>query len=172
MYNLTEHRNHKIKSDFGTKDYYKYYKSIGGKLTYKQFSSVIRDFNKGLYGIICSSDYEYKFPNRIGVLTIIKVKNFISTTADGKLKTNLTPDWKTTMKLWDENPEARKNKIVIRHENRQSNRHLFKFIYRKTTANFRNKKIYAFSVNRGLKLFLKDLINANKFDASYTLRYE
>jgi hypothetical protein len=164
--NLTPTRQHKTFSDYGVNDYYKHYKSKGGTLSSKLFSKILKEFNKGLYPIICTPEYVYTLPKRMGAITIVKVKNFIDFTDEGKLITNLPPDWDSTLKLWAEDAEARDKKILIRVENKDTDRYTFRLVYNKANAVYKNKSIYRAQFNRELKVFLKETIKHSDFDAS------
>lgn len=165
MYNLTPTREHKIKSDFGIDDYYKHYKSKNGKLDSHTFKNVLKDFNKGMYEILCSRDYVFKLPRRLGNITIYKYKNYIKVDENGNIKTNLPIDFNSTMQLWKEDPEARENKTLLRYENSQSSRYTFKIVYDTFNANYKNKNVYKMNFNREFKIFLKNKINTKEFDA-------
>jgi hypothetical protein len=164
--NLTANRKHRTFSDYGVNDYYKYYKSKGGTLSPKVFGKILKEFNKGLYPIICTPEYVYSLPKRLGTISIVKVKNFIKFTEEGKLITNLPPDWDKTLTLWAENEEARENKIIIRVENKDTERYTFRLFYNKSRAVYRNKSVYKLQFNRGLKVYLKEIIKHSGFDAA------
>lgn len=163
--NLTPTRNHKIKSDYGMLDYFKYYKENGGKLDIKQYRKILKEFNSGLYDIICTNDYVYTLPKRMGFISIYKIKNYVKV-EDGELKTNLPPNWNETLKLWAVDEEAREHKTLIRVENSNTDRYTHRIMYTKSRAVFKNKTIYKMQINRALKQHLKDKINKGNFDSS------
>lgn len=155
--NLTDKRNHKIKSDYGIADYFKYYQSKGGKLDRMQFRKVLYTFNKNLYPVICSDGYEYKIPKRLGCLASFQKKSYVDIDKEGNLRTNRQIDWDSTLKLWEQYPELRGQKQYVRFENEK----IFSIKYTKKNANFRNKTIYCFRINREFKQFVADFARAN-----------
>lgn len=156
---MGEIRHHRITSDYGIADYYKFYRSIGGKLSTKEFNKVIRDFHYEVGSILLDREYSFKIPSRLGVLTITKVKTYIKYDPINKMiKTNLPPNWKETNKLWEEDPEAKANKTIIRLENQHTNKFKYRFLYKKHSANYPNKTIYKFRASRQLKQRLKILL--------------
>lgn len=156
--NLKPHRNHKIKSDYGLVDYYKYYKSNGGKLSHKEFRNILSDFNEGLYPIICSFNYEYKMPKRLGTISVIQRNTYVKLDKEGNLKTNKPINYKATLDLWETNPELQEQRIVVRHDQPNA----FKIKFGIGYANFKNKVVYTFTANRGLKQYLKNVILEDK----------
>ena len=83
--NLTPTRNHKIKSDYGMNDYYRFYKTnMGGTLGVKEFSKVFRILMEAMRQIVIENNYKYKLSSRMGVITTRKYKNKI-TFKDGKM---------------------------------------------------------------------------------------
>ena len=164
--NLKEHRHHKIKSHYGSRDYYRYYKQQGGTLDYLTFSGILRDYNVGSHDYIISKNYRYRLPKRMGIITITKYKNYV-TFENGELKTNLPIDWNATLNLWEADEQAKANKVILRVENTHSNRYTFKLRYLKSQANYRNKTVYSMNFNRTLKNKLTKAIH-NGFDTMAT----
>ena len=80
---------------------------------------------------------------------------------DGKVKTNLPIDWDRTLKLWSEDEEAYKERTLIKVEEKE----IFKVYYNRIKANYNNKSLYEFVVNRDLKRRLKKRIKSGNFDA-------
>ena len=63
--------------------------------------------------------------------------------------------------MWYDDEEAFNRRLLIREESKES----FRVKYNKYNANYNNKAFYKFSINRDLKIKLKELINNNKIDA-------
>lgn len=80
---------------------------------------------------------------------------------NGKLHTNLPIDWDRTLKLWAEDEEAYKEKMLVKVEEKE----IFKVFYNKGKANYNNKSFYEFEVNRDLKRRLKQRIKDGLIDA-------
>jgi hypothetical protein len=145
--NLKDKRNHKIKSDFGISDYYKYYKQKGGSLAYNKYKQVFLMFNEGLYPILADG-YAVTLPRKMGTLQVFKHEAKIEWDEEaGKFKTNRRIDYNETIKLWAEDEEAKKNKVLIRF----TNKYIYNLKYLRTKANFKNKFIYLLHANRSLK---------------------
>lgn len=158
---MVEKRNHKIKSDYGVRDYYKFYRDNGGTLNYATFSRTLKSFDQGVANIIVNNEYSYKLAQGLGIITVKKVKNYVRIGKDGKVKTNYPVNYNATMKLWATNPEAAKAKKLVRYDNRHSNKYTyrFKYIVSGTLAKYKNKSLYKMRFNRQyLKIPLKNLI--------------
>lgn len=161
---LKSPRKHKIKNSYGVYDGFKYYrktKPIGHKyvLTRSQYFSIVRKTNK-LLGEYLLQGEDIKLPYRLGRLEIRKYKGNVSL-VNGEIKTNLPIDWNKTLKLWYEDEESYKNKVLVRIEEKE----IYKIYYNRGTARFNNKAYYQFNVNRDLKRRLKDNIKEGKIDA-------
>ena len=154
--NLKETRVHSIKCDYGIKDYFKYYKNNGGKLDHKTFRNVLYTFNRGLYEIICTTNYEYKLPKKLGSIFVVESETFVDSD-NSVLKTNRAIDYKTTLDVWEKNPELREQKFVVRFEDP----YVFKIKYSKKNAIYKNKSLYLCGINRQLKQFLKNIVKTN-----------
>lgn len=161
---VNQSRKHKINNSLGVYDAYKWIRknkwlNIGQPITEKQFYSIIRSVNKNVVkDLLLSKDII--LPNRMGKLELrkrIPKIDFI----DGKIKTNLPVDWNRTLNLWVEDQQAKKDKILIRHESKC----IFKVLYNKHNATFNNKSFYTFTLNREVKKELKNKIINNQIDA-------
>lgn len=142
-------RNHKIHSDYGANEYYTNYVKHGGKLTRSQFGKILKDLNLKIAEQILSG-YSFKMPSRMGALTVTKKKEIIGI-KDGNVFTNRPVDIKATMKLWDECPEAKAEKKLVRFINKHTNGYIYKIAYNRFYATFKNKSAYSIQVNRWLK---------------------
>ena len=161
---VNEPRVHKIRSSLGVYDAYKYIRknkwfNIGRPLTEHEFYTIIRQVNNLLADSLLEGN-DIILPNRLGTLELRKYNARIDI-KDGKLKTNLPIDWDRTLKLWSEDEEAYKNRILIKMEEKE----IFKVFYNKGTANYENKSFYTFEVNRDLKRRLKQKIKNKLVDA-------
>jgi hypothetical protein len=162
---VNESRKHKITGSLGVYDAYKWYRKNKPKekkyiLTESQYFTIIRKINEALREeLILTGDLT--LPCRLGRLEIRKYPAII--TNDGKkIKTNLPIDWDTTLKLWFEDEECRRDKTLVRSNVPE----IFRVYYNKSKANYENKSFYQFSTNRELKRLLKDTIkNDINFDA-------
>lgn len=156
-------RQHKVNKSYGVYDAYKYYRKIKPKdkkyiLTESQYFAIIRNINI-IFKQMLLEGKDITFPSKMGRL-IIRKYNPIIKFEDGKIKTNLHPDWQRTLKLWFEDEESRKKKTILKAEEKE----LFKIQYDKSIATFNNKMLYYFQPNRQLKIELKNKIKEDSFD--------
>lgn len=142
-------RNHKVHSDFGANEYYNYYIANGGVLSRRQFGDILKELNTAIAWQILDG-YSFKMPSRMGVLAVTKKKEFVDF-KDGKAVTNRPIDFASTMKLWEEYPEAKEQKKLVRFLNKHTNGYIYKIAYNRFYATFKNKSAYTVQVNRFLK---------------------
>lgn len=157
-------RNHKIKNSYGVRDAFLYYRKVRPKdskyvLSDVEYFKIIRTINNKLKEQFLQGK-DIIFPMRMGKLELKKRPHYVYF-KDGKLKITNPINWQSTLKLWYEDEEAFNRKLLIREENKES----FRIKYNKYNANYTNKIFYKFSVNRDLKVKLKELIINNKIDA-------
>lgn len=157
-------RNHTIKNSYGVRDAFLFYRKIRPKeskyvLTDCQYFKIIRLVNNKLKEQFLQGK-DIVFPERMGKLELKKRPHYVYYKND-KLRISNPIDWQATLKLWYEDEEAFNKKILIREETKES----FRVKYDRYNANYNNKAFYKFSVNRDLKVKLKELINNNKIDA-------
>lgn len=154
---LNATRVHKVNNSLGVYDCYKWLRKrkwtdIGGRLTEHEFYSIIRRVNDYLADSFLQGN-DIKLPCKMGRLELRKYDAKISLDGE-KVKTNLPIDWDRTLKLWYEDEEAYKKKILIKVEERE----LFRVYYNKHLADYNNQVFYEFKVNRELKIKLKQRI--------------
>lgn len=157
-------RKHKVTGSNGVYSAYKYIRknkwfNIGRPLTEHEFYTIVRQVNNLLIEEFLRG-FDIELPHKLGKLELRKYEKRIS--FDGnKIKTNLPIDWDKTIKLWAEDPESYKEKLLVRMEEKE----LFKIVYNKSKANYNNKSFYDFDVNRDLKKRLKYKIKEGLLDA-------
>ena len=154
----------KVRNSWGIYAVYKHIRKnkwydIGRPLKEHEFYSIIRGVNDLLAEELANGNTVH-LPHRMGKLELRKHKNGVSI-VNGKLKIKYPIDWSETMKLWFEDSEAKKNKTLLRRDNNQ----VYHIRYNKYDANYENKSFYEFTLNRFIKLALKDNINQGKIDA-------
>ena len=157
-------RVHKVNNSYGVYDSYKYIRKnkwfdIGQSLTEHQFYSIIRKVNNLLAEALIHG-HDIHLPCKMGTIEVRKYDARISF-ENGKVKTNLPIDWDRTLKLWSEDEEAYKERTLIKMEEKE----IFKVYYNRIKANYNNKSLYEFIVNRDLKRRLKQIIKSGNFDA-------
>ena len=163
--------NYDVSNSYGVYDYYKYYRHNRprAKSYYKmnehQYYKLIRAVNEYLVELLFKNKI-VEFPDRLGQLVIQK-RNTTVTFKDGKLRTNRPVNWDATIRLWFEDPEAEKNKTVVRWDTD----HLTTIVYKKSNTLFRNKPFYEFQVLRRLKQRLGSLINEGGLETPFFVDY-
>ena len=161
-----EPRQHRVRNSGGTYDAYKYYRKNRPKekkyvLTESQYFSIIRKVNEHLGDLLVTGN-DVLLPHRLGRLEIRKYNSNITIDEkSNKIKTNLPIDWDKTLRLWFEDKECFKDKVLVRVEEKE----IYKVYYNKVIAEYNNKSFYEFNVNRDLKKRLKQNIKRGKIDA-------
>lgn len=156
-------RNHKIHSHFGANEFYRYYRQNNGKVTRSEFGSILKSINLKLAEKILEG-YSFKLPSRMGIISITKRKEYIGF-KDGKAITNRPIDFKSTIELWNTNPQAKEDGKLIRFLNKHTNGWIYKISYNKYYANYKNKSVYALQANRQIKRQLaKNIFNGFELD--------
>jgi hypothetical protein len=153
----------KVRDSWGIYDAYKYIRKnhwlgIGKSVTEKDFYAIIRGINRLIAEDIANGRI-VKFPSRMGKLELRKYQRGVSI-VDGKLKNTYPIDWHNTLLLWENNEEARKQKIRLRHENEW----VYHIRYNKWDATYENKMFYQFAVNTFIKRALAKNIKQGKVD--------
>ena len=101
-----------------------------------------------------------KFPYKMGKLELRKFPVGV-TFKDGKLHNTYPINWSKTLHLWYEDPEARKNKTILREENP----YIYAVRYNKYSAAYHNMGFYQFDVNTFIKKGLSKNIKQGKTDS-------
>lgn len=160
-------RNHKVKTDYGSGDYYKHFikETEATHISRGKFGAILREFNTHVRDRISTKGAEYIMPKRIGKIELRKVKTEVKIAEDGSIINNLPVNWKATRALWKESEKARERRVKIRYTNEHTDGHTFRIYFRKSKANFKNKSIYKMQFNRDMKRQLSRAIFAGKIDA-------
>ena len=153
-----------VRDSWGVYDAYKYIRkngwyNIGRPVKEHEFYSIIRGINKYLATEIVNGN-TVRFPYRMGKLELRKQERGVYF-KNNKLRISYPINWNKTLKLWFEDEEARRDKTLVRMENKE----VFKVYYNKYTADYNNQCFYDFSLNRSVKVALKENILNNKIDA-------
>lgn len=161
----------KIKIDVHTKDFYEYYKehTFDGNiesvfyLTPREYGKFVRMFFEELSEAIIQENYEFPVPHRLGQISIRKYKSQIKI-EDGKVVNNLPVDWNATLKLWEQDKEAKEKKILVKHLNKHSDGYIAKWIWLKSKINAKAKYNWWFRPTRTNKVKLASAIRNKKAD--------
>ena len=167
--NVTGNRHHKISGSYGVYDYYKEYRKNKPKdkefiLTEKQYYYIIRRMNS-LLGEALSEGTELQLPCRMGKLELRRYR-LEPKIVDGKLVYKAPIDWDATLKLWYEDAESLKNKTLVKIDSRNN----FRVMYNKGKANYDNKSVFLFTLNRSLKKKVSQSAKDGKIDGFTTKR--
>ena len=89
-------------------------------------------------------------PSSMGELLVLGRKQVITTGENGEIK-GLAPDWKSTLALWDKDPEAKEKKTIIKFFNEHTSGYRYKFGWNTLRVPFRFKSLYTFRATRDNK---------------------
>lgn len=156
-------RSFRVTGSWGVYDAYKAIRrqkwfNIGGPVSEKNFYAIIRGINRILAeGLVNGTSIV--FPQMMGRLELRKYEVGVKLDGD-KLKNTYPIDWGNTYKLWYSDPEAYKNKILLRIENPQ----LYRIKYCTSDAKFPNKMFYKFTLCNKIKKDLSNNLKQKKVD--------
>ena len=164
---MSENRTHKVKTDYGTKDYYRYFQKKHGLKHISRFifGAIVREFNEHVSDSISKKGSEYIFPSKIGKVVLRKVKTEVTLDENGNIINNLPTNWEATRELWNENPAAKEKKIKIKFTNEHTDGYTFRIVYLRSKANYKNKSVYKMQFNRDMKRNLSQSIFKGRIDA-------
>lgn len=93
-----------------------------------------------------------KLPQGLGVLRIIEKVYTPTVGKDGKI-TGLPPiDWGSTIKLWEKDEEAKKEKLLLRYK-----RNIFHIVeYSKAGCTFKNKSVFTFFPSKRMRIYISN----------------
>lgn len=159
----TKRTEGKIKTDYGIKDYYKFYKDKSkDPVDMKRFHKVISEFNKKIVDSIINEGLEFTPVASQICFTVRKLTKKIEI-VNNKVVNKNPVDWKTTLQLWKDNDEAKKKKLIIKHLNNHTSKYIFRIKMIKCGYSYTNKKYYRFKPCRGFQRALaKRIFDPNK----------
>ena len=164
----------KIKIDFGMPDYFKFYKKKyfkqdnSFKVEQKLYNQIVSSYNEEVREIVLKG-LQINFPYNMGALTLIKYKPELQV-ENNKITLNKLPiNAKATRDLWDSNPEAKEKKVYIRYTNKHTNGYVFKIMFSRNIARFKNKSAYDYQIKREFKREVPKRIQQGKLD-TYELK--
>lgn len=148
MTQKTKSKENKIKNHFGIANYFKWYTDHNEcKVSRQKFNDVCSEFNLGIIDLMLNDNVSYS-PPMVGFTFSIRKSERIPKIKNGRLMNTLPVNFKETKKLWTIDEEARKNKILIRHTNTHTSRHVFSIKLIKVGKVYANKKYYQFRPSR------------------------
>lgn len=93
---------------------------------------------------------EITLPSKMGTLRIVGTKQKVEFDEDGKV-VGLSPNWRKTKELWENNPEAKSKKQIVYNTNEHSSGIRYKFLWSKRRLLVTNKTIYSLRMTRDNK---------------------
>ena len=165
-----------FKTHVATPEFYKYYGdkhfreikegNVRGKLHKDSpyyvdsatYSRIVDIFNKEVRRIIIEESFDFRMPARLGRIGIRKRKVSPYINSKGDYVNPLPVDWKATHELWEDNPEAKEEKKLVRHRNKHSGGYIAQWTFMKRSANFKNKSAYSFKATRTAKQLLGEIM--------------
>jgi len=153
----------KLKVDYGSTDYYKYYCSNEkNPISNEKFNKITSLFNEGIVNLIIEENLEFT-PVKLQFTFCVRKYKKILRIQDGKLINTNPIDWKTTNQLWEENPEAKEKKIIIKYNNNHTSKNIFRIKMLKTGSTYNNKFLFRFKAVRSFRSLLsKRILDPNK----------
>lgn len=157
----------KVRGSIGVYDIYKYIRKnkwydIGRPVKEHEFYSIIRGINK-LMAKELAEGHSVTFPHKMGTLELQKYHVGVNI-VDGKLKNTYPIDWSKTLRLWYEDEEAYRDRVLLRNECPWK----YHIYYNKFRANYENKCFYQFVPNSFINRELAQNINQGKVDTYFT----
>ena len=150
----------KIRNSHTMKNIWRWYKK-GKKnpVSERMFGAIIKSVNLTLLDKMLKGS-DIRFPKGMGKLEVRKYKTGAKF-VDGSVKTNYPIDWDATLKLWHSDEESKNKKILVRAEPKA----VFKIIYSKRGATYKNKRFYKFTAARSFKKKIVSKAIYNELDA-------
>jgi hypothetical protein len=114
-------------------------------VTKQIYTKILKRFNQELFNLIIDKGLIYNIPFGLGTIKVVHWKKQYKFNEKGDLKTNTFPvDWKTTMKLWSEDEEARNEKLVVYESNKHTEGHIYKTSWSRARSKYTIIKCYKF----------------------------
>lgn len=151
-------RIHRFKADYGLTDYRNFYKEkYDSEIEAKEYSGILRKFNKALIELIVNESLTYMMPYLLFEVSIKKIRRR-PRIVDGKLVNPNPINWQATNKLWDENEDAREKKLLVRYNNFHSSGYVFRVYCKKFKSKLKYRSHYKIKTNKEFKLKIRDRI--------------
>ena len=161
-----ETRYHRVKADYGSNDYYRFYSQRNSSpVSRKVYGEILREFNEYVRDRLSGKGAGYIIPSGLGKIELRKMKAEVKIDDDGVIINHLPTNWKETRKLWLENPVAKAKNIKIKFTNEHTDGHTFRIVYLRSKATYKNKSVYKMRFNRTMKRDLSKSIFQGRIDA-------
>ena len=140
------------------RDSFKFYE---GDVKFKTFIKI----NKLFFKFIINKVFEGKtvyIPKNLGFFEIRAIKKRPKINKKTGEIENMAISWGKTFKLWNSNPEAKRQRKVVKVDNLHSEGHMGKFVWSKYGVLLLNKTLYELRLSRGNKRRIyREFINGN-----------
>ena len=143
--------------------YYNSLDSIELKSSYnlskEKFAEVVSIMNTTMVENMITNNFVITLPFRLGNISIVKNKQNNTVEEDGTLsKKGRAIDWKSTMDLWKENPEAKEEKTLIYFTNPHTGGFICKWKWYRKAPYAKNSRFYKFYPLRKWKRLLAKVL--------------
>lgn len=133
----------------------------------EEFSKILRGVCQ-LIGDYLLEGNLVTLPFKLGVLGVEVTKHKSYFDEEGKFVNTAPVHWGNTNKLWDSDPEAKANKVLIRCENTN----IYYLKYYKSKARFHNRKFISFKTCRTMRAKMVKLAQTNNLQALTIKRWQ
>lgn len=110
------------------------------------YVKICNDFSKYIIKKVLEG-FEVTLPSRMGTLSIIGREQNIKYDEEGNMY-GLAPNWKETIKLWNEDPVAKEQKKKVYHLNEHTDNIRYRYLWSKKSMLVKNKTLYALQMTR------------------------
>lgn len=171
----------KIKADYKSGDIYKKYLSTTkskNPVVRTIFVKILKEFFGGVVEDLIYKGSEFSFPYKLGTLRIRKSKVKLKLDANGNIdKRRLRPDWGSTRKLWKskypnlswEEIKNIKNKPILYHENKHSDRWQHTWYWNRSTCVVKNSTAYSLDMSRDNDRYLAKALKRDDVALDYSI---
>jgi len=139
-------------------------------ISYSKYCTTLDSINKKLREEILLNSFDFNLPFRMGMLGIRKRKLTPYINKKGEVVNPLPVDWKSTLDLWAEDPEAKAKKKLVRHYNEHTKGFIAEWYYSVAKATFKWKSGYSFIPCRTAKIELSKVLKAEYNEVDYYLK--
>ena len=130
MFSTKKRGKGKIVKPLGVREMYRFFiKSSNSKMTYKEYSEIIKNCNKEVLDVVVKEAKVFEMPYRLGILQVTRFERSFS-----KQKNKWAVDYAKSKELG----------FLVYHDSP----YIYKFNWRKTKAKFISKTGYKFKANR------------------------
>lgn len=134
------------------RDSYKYYKdNTTDPIPPKEYYRIISGFLKFIMKKVFEGhNVQLSNGQSLGAIGIRGTKMKPRLNDEGQIR-GLAPDWGSTRKLWNENPEAKATKKIVYHFNEHTNGISYRLVWWRKKMKIANKFIYSLVFTKGPK---------------------